>query len=92
MSSNAYPPTAATGGRKCPVCGHATYSRSGIHPQCAVAQADRPRQEQLIEDRKTKAATPKTKVEKRKSWTKRCPKCNADVHVRIKVCKCGNEF
>ena len=27
----------------CPICGEATYSRAGIHPQCAVQQADEPR-------------------------------------------------
>ncbi len=26
----------------CPVCKRAVYSRGGIHPQCAVAQAERP--------------------------------------------------
>lgn len=26
--------------RLCPVCGKASYSRSGEHPQCAVARAD----------------------------------------------------
>jgi hypothetical protein len=24
----------------CPMCGRPSYSREGIHPQCAVAQAD----------------------------------------------------
>ena len=28
---------------RCPVCQEAVYSRSGIHPQCAVRQADPPR-------------------------------------------------
>lgn len=27
-------------GKRCPICGKASYSRSGIHPQCAVEQAD----------------------------------------------------
>ena len=27
----------------CPVCKKAVYSRSGIHPQCAMVQADLPR-------------------------------------------------
>jgi hypothetical protein len=25
----------------CPVCGKASYSRDGIHPQCAVLRADK---------------------------------------------------
>jgi hypothetical protein len=28
---------------RCPVCQAAVYSRAGIHPQCAVRQADTPR-------------------------------------------------
>jgi hypothetical protein len=28
---------------RCPVCHEAVYSRAGIHPQCAVRQADPPR-------------------------------------------------
>jgi hypothetical protein len=27
-------------GQLCPVCGKKSYSRCGIHPQCAVKQAD----------------------------------------------------
>lgn len=36
------PPTQS----KCPVCGHASYSRGGIHPQCNSVQADKLRREQ----------------------------------------------
>jgi hypothetical protein len=28
---------------QCPVCHEAVYSRAGIHPQCAMSQADPPR-------------------------------------------------
>lgn len=28
---------------RCPVCHEAVYSRGGIHPQCAVRQAEPPR-------------------------------------------------
>jgi hypothetical protein len=28
---------------RCPVCHEAVYSRAGIHPQCAVRQADPPK-------------------------------------------------
>ncbi len=40
----------------CPYCGHATYSQGGIHPQCAISQADAPRQGRLQADRRAKAA------------------------------------
>jgi len=33
--------------RVCPVCGKASYSRSGIHPQCAATQADKSRRQRL---------------------------------------------
>jgi hypothetical protein len=36
----------AAAGRRCPVCGEKSYSATGIHPQCAVQQADAPRQRQ----------------------------------------------
>ena len=84
-------PQLAGRGRECPVCGKPTYSRNGIHPQCAVIQADMPRQKQLAEDKKRRDAEPK-KDKPRQSFTKRCPKCKADVHVRVKVCQCGNAF
>jgi hypothetical protein len=35
------PPTSTRA--RCPVCHEAVYSRAGIHPQCAVKQADPPR-------------------------------------------------
>jgi hypothetical protein len=34
-------------GKICPICGKRAYSLGGIHPQCAVRQADAPRQQQL---------------------------------------------
>ncbi len=48
----------------CPVCGKRSYSAGGIHPQCAVQQADAPRQQQLKatkkSDEKKKSAVRKT--------------------------------
>jgi hypothetical protein len=35
--------------RICPVCGKRTYSNNGVHPQCAVRQADAPRQATLAD-------------------------------------------
>jgi hypothetical protein len=36
----------------CPVCGKQSYSRDGIHPQCAMNQADAPRRLRLAVERK----------------------------------------
>lgn len=47
MSSNIRKPTPLSPQptpKLCPICGHASYSPDGIHPQCAVTQADAPRQ------------------------------------------------
>jgi len=38
--------------RMCPVCGKRSYSLKGIHPQCAVQQADAPRQLLLAEEKR----------------------------------------
>lgn len=75
-------------GKDCPVCGKRTYSQGGIHPQCAVSQADSARAEKLKAKRKREANTPK-----QSSWTKKkCPKCGAESHVRRKQCDCGYTF
>ena len=37
------PPQPASNRVRCPVCHQEVYSRAGIHPQCAVKQADPPR-------------------------------------------------
>jgi len=36
------PTTATTMGKVCPVCGHKSYSRGGVHPQCAALLVDQP--------------------------------------------------
>lgn len=71
----------------CPVCKKPSYSSEGIHPQCAVIQADAPRQARLAAEKKTKA-----KTKKKPRWEQTCPKCKVHVHVRRKVCECGFEF
>jgi hypothetical protein len=45
MNSRHYhtPPDPTSNRIRCPVCQQAVYSRAGIHPQCAVRQADPPR-------------------------------------------------
>lgn len=37
------PPHPTSNRIRCPVCQQEVYSRAGIHPQCAVRQADPPR-------------------------------------------------
>lgn len=39
-------------GKFCPICGKRSYSLRGIHPQCAVQQADAPRQAVLAEEKR----------------------------------------
>jgi hypothetical protein len=75
--------------KACPICGNATYSVGGIHPQCAIEQADTPR---LVKLRATRVVDPKTKKAARQSWKKRCPKCNTVLHVRREACECGHAF
>jgi predicted RNA-binding Zn-ribbon protein involved in translation (DUF1610 family) len=78
-------------GRKlCPVCGKPSYSLEGIHPQCAVQQADAPRSERMKAEKKQQAGVKKAPL--RKSWSKECPQCGTQVHVRQKACTCGYTF
>jgi hypothetical protein len=44
----------------CPVCGHASYSSTGIHPQCALSQADAKRRAKLIAAKKQLASEEQT--------------------------------
>ena len=56
-------------GRKyCPVCGDVSYSREGIHPQCAQAQADAQR---LGKQKKGKGSATNA-TEKTVGFLKRC--------------------
>ena len=73
----------------CPICGKATYSRGGIHPQCAIQQADQPRQDRLRAARKKEV---KIVVPRERSWSKKCPECGIQVHVRLLECGCGHKF
>jgi len=70
----------------CPVCGKASYSSTGTHPQCAVAHADA-----LSRDAR-KAAGIEVSKELRKSWSKPCPKCKHQIPARRIVCDCGHKF
>ena len=41
-------------GKICPVCGKPSYSREGVHPQCAMTQADASRKMRLAAEKKAK--------------------------------------
>ena len=76
-------------GTDCPVCGKRTFSQGGIHPQCAVLQADAARSEKLKADRKREAKVAKPST----NWSKKkCPNCGRESHVRCKSCGCGYAF
>lgn len=74
---------------KCPICGQTTFSRGGVHPQCAMQQADAPRIAQLRAKSHAAAKIEKAKGPIRK---KKCPTCDALHDVGQKVCKCGFRF
>ena len=71
----------------CPVCGKSSYSRSGIHPQCAMVAAD---QVQARRIHAHNVAHPKPPAATLKRYEKRCPKCQAVQHVRRRTCECGH--
>lgn len=75
-------------GKVCPVCGDRAYSQGGIHPQCAVRQADAARADALKAARKLEVAEAKPST-----WrVKKCPKCKKQSHVRCKTCDCGHVY
>lgn len=75
----------------CPICGKASYSSNGIHPQCAAIQADAPRSSQLrllrLEEKLKQAAEPKGRP-----FEKQCPKCKVSLPSRRTACTCGQVF
>ena len=79
--------------QRCPVCGEASYSRAGIHPQCAQRQADAKRMARCRSRAKAKrpAAKP-TAVATLKAWHKLCPRCRTQIHIRKSRCACGHDF
>lgn len=82
------------GPKICPVCGKASYSAAGVHPQCSVKQADLERAK-VIKANQEKAEKKKKKSPKAKPatrWQKQCPKCKTSLHVRKKQCDCGHSF
>jgi hypothetical protein len=75
----------------CPVCGKATYSRGGIHPQCASERQDKVimAARRASEDQTDGGAA---LVQPRKQWTKPCPRCKRVVPARRAACECGFSF
>jgi hypothetical protein len=71
----------------CPVCGKVSYSRTGEHPQCAVARADA----STRAARKAAGIEP-SKSSSRRPWFRLCPKCKVQVPARRAVCNCGFSF
>lgn len=74
---------------RCPVCGEKSYSPAGIHPQCAVRQADAERLRLPLPRRVKTIARPVRHV---LPWQKVCPKCDVLQHLRKKICECGHAF
>lgn len=73
----------------CPICGKASYSRDGIHPQCALQRADEPRN---VKNRAAKKKEAKAPSSQQRQWSKKCPECGVQVHVRLLECSCGHTF
>jgi hypothetical protein len=76
----------------CPVCGKRSYSAAGTHPQCALRQAEAVRKEQMAAEKTVEKKPPPKATRQQRSWNKTCPKCDAKVHVRKKICACGHNF
>lgn len=75
---------------RCPVCHEVSYSAAGVHPQCAMQQADSLRMQRV--KRRAKVEQKATAGSDIRPWQKVCPKCRAVVHVRNKACCCGHAF
>jgi hypothetical protein len=56
------PVIAERNSKSCPVCGQRSYSPNGIHPQCAMAQADAPRKAQLLAEKRAAALVKATET------------------------------
>jgi hypothetical protein len=86
------PVMASAGQNLCPVCGKRSYSAAGTHPQCALRQADAARKEQIAAEKAAEEKPPPKARRQQNSWKKKCPNCDAEVHVRKKICTCGHNF
>jgi predicted RNA-binding Zn-ribbon protein involved in translation (DUF1610 family) len=87
------PLLSVSGRTLCPVCGEVSYSVQGIHPQCAVVQADAIRMGKVKKTAKTTEDDSVVKpVHQLQRWQKKCPGCGCAVHVRKKTCDCGQKL
>lgn len=73
--------------RLCPVCGKASYSLGGTHPQCFVTRADA-----LSRAARKAAGDDVKKTPSKQAWLKPCPKCRRQIQARRAVCDCGHQF
>jgi len=63
MSEKKPTPSAAEPGKICAVCGKRSYSKGGMHPHCAMEQADAPRKTQLAAEKKAEILARQQKPE-----------------------------
>jgi hypothetical protein len=75
----------------CPICGHASYSRAGIHPQCAMAAEDKVHSQRISAHRLAEP-TPPVSMTTLRRHEKRCPRCMAVHPLRRHKCECGHTF
>lgn len=73
----------------CPVCGHASYSSTGIHPQCAMQAADIVH---IARVNARKLCQPVTANTAPRPFEKRCPRCRGTLPARSLACTCGHNF
>jgi hypothetical protein len=91
MNNNKPTPLIIEIGKKvCPVCGQSSYSRDGIHPQCAMRRSDSLRRSQLPAPQKPAAKPFAGEIVGH--WKKFCPVCRRSLHVKKMTCVCGHGF
>lgn len=71
----------------CPVCGKPSYSKAGVHPQCAAVRMD----QALTAERKEQAVETAPQAPRR-PWLKSCPRCQRQLPARRVMCECGHNF
>ncbi len=77
----------------CPVCGKRSYSAAGTHPQCAQRQAEAVQKEKLAAEKTAEEKPPAKASRQQRSWKKKKgSKCDAEVHIRKRICPCGHDF
>jgi hypothetical protein len=70
-----------------------TYSRDGIHPQCAERQLDRARMDLVHREQlAAKEAQKQVNPARLKPFERRCPECFASLRPHKTRCECGHRF